>query len=79
MSAGIEVSETGEVGCPFEYGSWDQFWRGTRAAGPTQMASGRAGPAAVENAVRQAVEPRTAEDGSITFDNNVFVHVVGHA
>lgn len=78
-SAGLEVSLTGEADCPFEYGSWDQFWRGTRAAGPTQMAIGLAGLEAVENATRQAVEPLTAEDGRVTFDRNVFIYVVGRA
>ncbi len=78
-SAGIKVSGTGEVNCPFEYESWDQFWRGTRAAGPTQMAIGLAGLGAVEEATRGAVEPLTAEDGSITFDTNTFIYVVGHA
>jgi hypothetical protein len=41
-SAGIAVSATGEANCPFKYGSWDEFWRGTRAAGPAQAAIGRA-------------------------------------
>ena len=78
-SAGIEVSRTGEVNCPFEYGSWDQFWRGTRAGGPTQMVIGLAGLEAVEEATRKAVEPLTAEDGSITFDTNVYIYIVGQA
>lgn len=78
-SAGIEVSATGQVNCPFEYGSWEQFWRGTRAAGPTQMAIGLAGLDAVEEAAREAVGPLTAEDGSIAFETNVFVYVVGQA
>jgi SAM-dependent methyltransferase len=78
-SAGITVSQSGEVNCPFKYASWDQFWRGTRAAGPTQMAIGLAGLDAVEEATRKAVEPLTAADGSITFDTNVFIYVVGQA
>ncbi|MGI9614427.1 MAG: class I SAM-dependent methyltransferase [Acidimicrobiales bacterium] len=79
VSAGIEVLRTGEVNCPFQYGSWDDFWRGTRAAGPTQMAIGLAGPEPVEEATREAVGPFTAEDGSITIDPNVFIFVVGQA
>jgi hypothetical protein len=75
----VEVSRTGEVNCPFEYGSWDQFWPGTRGAGPTQLAIGLVGLDAVERATRRAVEPLTAEDGSITFDTNVFIYVVGQA
>ena len=78
-SAEIEVSRTGEANCPFEYGSWDEFWRGTRAAGPTQMAIGLAGLEAVEEATRKAVEPFIADDGSISFDMNVFIFVVGRA
>lgn len=78
-SAGIDVSDTGEVNCVFAYQSWDDFWTGTRAAGPTQMAIGLAGLEAVEEATRSAVEPLIADDGSITFDPNVFVFVVGTA
>lgn len=78
-SAGIDVRSTGEVNCVFAYAGWDEFWAGTKAAGPTQMAIGRAGLEAVEDATRQAVEPLIAEDGSITFDPNVFIFVVGTA
>ena len=78
-SAGIDVSGTGVANCPFEYESWDEFWRGTRAAGPTQMAIGLAGVDAVEEATRKAVEPFTDRDGSIAFDTNVFIYVVGQA
>lgn len=78
-SAGIDVVSTGQANCPITYTNWDEFWRGTRAAGPTQMAIGRAGLEAVEEANRAAVEPFTAEDGSITFDPNVFIFVVGQA
>ena len=78
-AAGIEVSSAGEVNCPFEYRGWDEFWRGTRAAGPTQMAIGLAGLEAVEQATRAAVEPFIAEDGSITFDLNAFIFAVGQA
>lgn len=76
-SAGIKVSGTGEVNCPFTYESWDQFWRGTRSAGPTQMAIGLAGLAAVEEATHKAVERFVAEDGSLAFDTNIFIYVVG--
>jgi SAM-dependent methyltransferase len=76
-SAGITVSETGRANCPFMYGSWDQFWRVVRSAGPTQMAIGLAGLGAVEEANRKAIEPFTAQDGSIAFDPNIFIYVVG--
>ena len=76
-SAGIDVQSTGEANCPFEYRSWDDFWRGNKAAGPTQMAIGRAGLDAVEQAIRSAVESFIAEDGSIEFNPNTFIFVVG--
>ena len=41
------------------------------------MAIGLAGPDAVEEATRRAVEPLIAEDGSVAFDTNVFIYVVG--
>jgi hypothetical protein len=43
------------------------------------MAIGLAGLEAAEHAIRSAVAPLTAADGSITFDTNVFVFVVGRA
>ncbi len=44
-----------------------------------QMAIGLAGLDAVEEAMRKAVEPLIAEDGSIAFETNVFIYVVGQA
>jgi hypothetical protein len=41
------------------------------------MAMGLVGLDAVEEATRKAVELLTAEDGSIAFDTNVFIYVVG--
>ena len=79
VSAGIEVMSTGQANCPFTYTNWDEFWRGAKAAGPTQMAISRAGLEAFEEANRSAVEQFTAEDGTITFDPNVFIFVVGRA
>lgn len=78
-TAGIDVTDTGEVNCVFAYRSWDDFWTGTRAAGPTQMAIGLAGLEAVEEATSNAVEPLIADDGTITFDPNIFVFVLGTA
>lgn len=78
-SAGIEVVSTGEANCPFAYASWDDFWSVARAAGPAQMAIGLAGVEAVEHATRRAVENTIADDGSITFDPNWFIYVVGQA
>ena len=43
------------------------------------MAIGLAGLEAVEEATREAVEPLIADDGSIAFDTNVFILVVGRA
>jgi SAM-dependent methyltransferase len=77
VEAGIVVSRTGDVDCPFEYTDWDEFWRGTRAAGPTQMAIGLAGLEAVEAATQAAVEPLTAADGTVAFPTNVYIYVVG--
>lgn len=77
--AGIDVVNTGEANCPFHYAGWEEFWRGAKAAGPTQMAIGRAGLDAVEHATRQAVATSTAADGTIAFDPNWFIFVLGRA
>jgi SAM-dependent methyltransferase len=78
-AAGIEVAATGAADCPFEYPGFDEFWRSTSAGGPVQMAIGLAGLEAVKQSMREAVEPLTADDGSIVFDSNMFIFVVGHA
>ncbi len=78
-AAGLDVVDAGQTNCPFSYGSWDEFWTGARAAGPTQMAIGRAGVGPVEAANRAAVEQFIAADGSITIGPNVFIFVVGRA
>lgn len=78
-SAGIDVVDSGEVNCPFEYASWEEFWRTNRAAGPFQTVIGLAGLDAVEAATREAVEPHAAENSRIVFDPNIFVFVVGRA
>ncbi len=75
--AGIDVVDTGEADCPFTYESWDDFWRGNRAAGPTQLAISLAGLDAVEQATRAAVEPFVGPGGAISFEPNAFVFVVG--
>jgi hypothetical protein len=41
------------------------------------MAIGLAGVDAVEDAMRKAVQPLTADDDSIVFDTNMFIYVVG--
>ncbi|MGY9072876.1 MAG: hypothetical protein ACKVHU_08010 [Acidimicrobiales bacterium] len=43
------------------------------------MAIDLAGPDAFEDATRKAVEPLTAEDGSILFKTNIFIYAVGQA
>ncbi|WP_430867165.1 class I SAM-dependent methyltransferase [Demequina aurantiaca] len=78
-SVGMAVSATGEVNCPFQYSDWDQYWRSTRAAGPAQLAISLAGLDAVEQAARSAIKHHVASDGSISFDSNKFIYVVGMA
>jgi SAM-dependent methyltransferase len=77
VSVGLDVVNTGTVNCPFVYESWDEFWRVAKAAGPFQMVIDLAGLEAVEQATRTAVESHTAQDGSVSFDPNAFIFVVG--
>jgi hypothetical protein len=65
----MSVGESGKALCPFEYPSYEVFWRANVAAGPLQAALGAVGAEALTAAVRGAVAPFTAADGSIRMEN----------
>jgi len=67
--AGMRVGESGKALCPFEYPSYEVFWRANLGAGPLQAALGAVGEEALSTAVREAVVPFTAVDGSIRMEN----------
>ncbi len=67
--AGIQVIGGNEVNCPFEYPSFDVFWRATTSAGPVQSALRTVGQDKLKAAVQNAVLPFQADDGSIFMDN----------
>lgn len=69
VGAGLRPSSRGESRCVFRSPSWDEAWRGMRSAGPFQGAVRIAGAAAVEAAVRAAIEPFTDADGAIELVN----------
>lgn len=71
-SAGPPMSGNGAVSKARVSGPTNSTWssRGTPRL---------AGPEAVEQAVRGAVEPFTADDGSVTLETNLFIFVVGQA
>jgi len=75
QQAGMSVLGSGEVECPFDYPDFDTVWRVSVSAGPAQAAIDAVGEGRIEQAVRDAVEPFQAVDGSI-HTMNVFRYVV---
>jgi len=75
-AAGMKVAGSGKAVCPFEYESFDVFWRANVSAGPLQAALGSVSEEALASAVKAAVAAHTRPDGSIRMENQ-FRYVVG--
>jgi len=67
--AGLEVTGTGEIECPFSYTDFETFWRANVSAGPIQAALASIGEAELKEAVRFALAERESSDGHLMFQN----------
>jgi SAM-dependent methyltransferase len=76
--ADMNVISTGEADCPFDYPNFETFWRANVSAGPIQAAIQSVSEEKLEEAVRNAVRPYQAKDGSIHLENS-FRYVVATA
>lgn len=74
--ADLKVVESGEEDCPFEYPSFEAFWRANASAGPLQATLRSVNEQELIGAVHRAVEPFQASGGSIRLENR-FRYVVG--
>jgi ubiquinone/menaquinone biosynthesis C-methylase UbiE len=63
--AALTMYEDDEIDCPIAFEDVEAAQRAFMGAGPTQLAIGTSGEAAVGEAVRAAIEPFTAPDGRV--------------
>ena len=64
-SAGLNPYEDEEIECPIVFADAEAAERAFLGAGPTQLAIGHSGEAAVAEAVRAALGPFTDPDGRV--------------
>lgn len=74
--AGLRITESGEVNCPFRYPDLETFWRAIVSAGPFQGMLEVVGEEVLEDAAKAAAEPFLLDDGTIFIGPNVFRFVV---
>jgi len=74
--AGLNVLESGEADCPFNYPDFETFWQANIAAGPFQSMLRVVSEEQLKSAVRDAAEPFRLDNGSILIQPNIFKYVV---
>ena len=74
--AGLNVLESGEVDCPFNYPDFETFWQANVASGPFQGMLRVVGEEQLKSAVNHAAEAFRMGNGSIVIQPNVFIYVV---
>ncbi len=77
-SAGLTPMKHGRADCPFDYADEGTALRGLLSSGPSVMAIGNAGEAAVREATTAAIAPFKRPDGRIVM-NNVFIYLIATA
>jgi SAM-dependent methyltransferase len=75
-AAGLNVLESGEVDCPFNYPDYETFWRAQFAAGPFQGTLRDVSEEKLRSALRDAVEVFRLPNGGLLIQPNVFKYVV---
>jgi SAM-dependent methyltransferase len=74
-TAGMKVAGSGKAACPFEYESFDVFWKANVSAGPLQAALQSVSEDRLRAAVREAVAVYERPGGSLRMEN-LFRYVV---
>lgn len=67
-SAGLTVTDAGEVECPFTFPDMDAFWRGCAAAGPVQAALDHVDAQDLRRRLEEAAAPYRRSDGTVHFE-----------
>jgi SAM-dependent methyltransferase len=76
--AGLKVLESGEADCPYNYSSFEMFWRASVAAGPFQGMLRIISEEKLKSALRDAVEAFRLDNGGILIQPNAFKYVVAN-
>ena len=77
--AGLRVSESREVDCPYAYPDFETYWRGNSSAGPFQAAMRAVGEDTLRAATQEAIEAFRIDDGSFAIGPNIFKYVIATA
>jgi len=75
-AARLNVQESGEVDCPFNYPDFETFWRAQVAAGPFQGTLRVVSEEKLRSALRDVVEAFRLENGGLLIQPNAFKYVV---
>jgi SAM-dependent methyltransferase len=75
-AAGLNVLESGEVDCPFNYPDFETFWRALVSAGPFQSTLRVVSEEKLRLALRDAVEAFRLGNGELLIQPNAFKYVV---
>ena len=75
-AAGLNVLESSEVDCPFNYPDYETFWRAQFAAGPFQGTLRHVSEEKLRSALRDAVEVFRLHNGGLLIQPNAFKYVV---
>ncbi len=74
--AGLNVLESDEVDCPFDYPNFETFWLGNVAAGPFQGVLRVVSEKKLKSAARDVAEAFRLDNGAILIQPNIFKYVV---
>jgi SAM-dependent methyltransferase len=74
--ADLNVTDAGEVDCPFAFADFDTLWRGVLAGPVAQGAYEAAGEDTLRSTVQTAAKPYRADDGSFLIRPNIFRYVL---
>ncbi len=74
--AGLNVLESSEVDCPFNYPDFETFWRACVAAGPFQGMLRVVSEEKLRSALRDAVAAFRLDNGGLLIQPNAFKYVV---
>jgi SAM-dependent methyltransferase len=74
--AGLNVTQTGEINCPFHYPNFEVFWEGNVAAGPFQGMIKVVDEEILKESVKRATIIFLQANGEILIQPNIFKYVV---
>lgn len=74
--AGLQITQSDEIDCPYIYPDFETYWRGQTSAGPTQRVLRTVGEGKLKAVLQEALEAFRTDDGSFYIGPNIFKYVV---